>query len=537
MLRRVVMKRLVMFGLVILGIAIPPSFVEGQGLGSKTVLPRWADGHGWSTDLVFLNYGHEKTPVVVKFYRVRDDGILPDAIPVEIISYDTEGNAQTQSNHQIIDGSISIGLLKRAEIHTLGLSRELQAGSIEVFGLNSRVTVEERLRYPYGRDRLVTSVFPSEPRPSHTILIDYKKSSFLEQSTGLAIVNHNPNPTRVHLILVDSADRPLNSTPLDVELPPHSDKGLFVHELFGDLLKGRSEFHGLLRVTSDDFTSAMALGFQFQPDGRFLMNSSPAFPGEYRSPGEQIARTVYPICFYPADVPEDPGCAAVLPKRELSAYTWWSMELTRAGYGSLENLVTLPYDSSGKIFVQKMTGQQTAAYYWEDFVNNFGFSYWAEFQNRFPNRFRFVALNKVGQIGQGSRGDAVVPGPISIHDKNIQVEGSWADYVSHSFLCTDIPSTRPVSELTRHASARSVFTVDAHEFGHMLGLPHQITLSEETQGRYLNLMFGSMPGMLLTVPPNHRYGVLKDIHHCGPAKANMAAESNEIKRISAVIPN
>ncbi|OGE77716.1 MAG: hypothetical protein A2668_02900 [Candidatus Doudnabacteria bacterium RIFCSPHIGHO2_01_FULL_48_180] len=422
----------------------------------------------YRSELILVNAEQSPADVAVSFFG--------SAIDADIESMDALGN-RTSERRLLNNAPTSVAVRKTVTIKTVGTIQDILSGWAKVCPLGEKKVVPELvIYYANGTEEFTTSVPPSDLLRAFTIIAEFKRdrSGNPSKSTGVALANPGAVPSYVNLTLVDEAGNVLNPSPRKSQLQPSGRIVGFVHEdaWFADLLAGRQEFRGILRVTTPEApTAALAVGFVWQPSGRYTFYASKPLPGEYMTQQEKLARSIQPVVFVPKGVVVSKDESLLgMQVRIGEVIRWWTDAGALSGQNLLTGITWLP-----PFF---MEGEQTREFYenelYDEVTTGKGTrmgSVVAEVRERFPDQRKLFIAHNVMQVGYGGSDAALVPGPDT--RTNLGPASTWRDF---AYLQQFMDTVDPQS--VRFGMVASVLNTDIHEFGHMMGLPHTEFLSE-----------------------------------------------------------
>jgi hypothetical protein len=222
-------------------------------------IPRFADGAGWNTEIVFENVSHEGSAALTLNF------VASSGNPVSVTI-----NGQTASSF-----SFSIDRGDTLRVATDGAGSDLRSGYIRVIeeahstGFNGFALLNFK---PLNITESIASVPMVQPRAAFQLPVQEADAapSFLQ--TGVAISNASPVATNVFLELINSNGEPTGLTST-IQIPPFGQLARFLRQIPGfEAMPGT--FTGMLQVTGSAPDGITVVGMRGQLNMRsdFVMS-------------------------------------------------------------------------------------------------------------------------------------------------------------------------------------------------------------------------------------------------------------------------
>jgi hypothetical protein len=212
-------------------------------------IPRFADGAGWNTEIVFENVSHED------FAALTLDFVAASGDPVSV-----RINGQTASSF-----SFSIDRGDTLRVATDGAGSDLRAGYVRVIqeahstGFKGFALLNFK---PLNIMESIASVPMVQPRAAFQLAVQEADASPSFLQTGVAISNVSPVATNVSLALINSNGQPTGLT-TTIQIPPFGQLARFLRQIPG--FEGMaSTFTGMLRVTASAPGGVTVIGMRGQ---------------------------------------------------------------------------------------------------------------------------------------------------------------------------------------------------------------------------------------------------------------------------------
>ena len=253
-----------------------------QGFGEDWFLPHYANGGGWTTQVVLVN--PTDRPVRGIFQFINNDSLTGDDQPIEIV---VDGKSDSSFSYSIPPGSAQTFL-------TSGAPANVQVGSIRLIQAPDSSLPAGHVILTFKQDGVTVtqqSVAGAPLRTFHRMYVEEDASQHIH--TGLAMLNPAQDGMAVYLELTDSNGQPtgLSAT---VGLGPFRHTAKFLREIPGFESLPPS-FKGVLRIVTLYRLGASLVGLRtrynergdllvssmnpvpefFSPDGMFGLAASP----------------------------------------------------------------------------------------------------------------------------------------------------------------------------------------------------------------------------------------------------------------------
>jgi hypothetical protein len=243
--------------------------VSASSTSTETVIvPHFADGSGWSTQLVLVNPTDEPLSGVVEFFG-QDSASAP-GLPVTL-------NVDGQTGRRF---AWSIAPRSSKQLKTSGSSTTTQAGWVLVTPATSSKAPSALAIFSY-RNRGVTVAeagIPSVPAASAFRMYTEASGSFAAGQagaiqTGVAVANPSENPAILTLELATQSGSVVG-TIASYMLPARGHVALFLNQVSG-FESLRLPFRGLLRISTNSSSGISVIGFRgrYNERGDFLITT------------------------------------------------------------------------------------------------------------------------------------------------------------------------------------------------------------------------------------------------------------------------
>ena len=212
-----------------------------------TIIPHFAEGGGWATQVVLVNPGDASTTGTLRFFD--QSGAQKETQPYAIAARSSTTVRRSSTDTAIRVGSIHV---------TPDSSRPAPVG-LSIFSYSTGgVTVTET-----GVPTLA---------PASAVNIYAETSASLR--SAFAFANATSQPVAINFDVISSDGRP-TGTSGTLALPANGQRALFLNELPGTQALP-ADFSGLLRITSPDGTAFSAIGLRSRVNerGEFLLSTT-----------------------------------------------------------------------------------------------------------------------------------------------------------------------------------------------------------------------------------------------------------------------
>jgi hypothetical protein len=243
---------------------VPVSPVDGGSGGSVAVIPHFAAGGGWTTDVVLTNTGNAPRSGTVQFFG---QGTMSQAAP--ILNVLVNG----------VPGSVfpyAIPSLGFVRMTVADSSEGIRIGSARITAnLDSDVPSAHAL-FVFEQNGITVSETSVTAEPSGTAFQIYAESEgrlgeIGSVQSGVAIANPSPAPVSVSLQLARLDGTPA-AAPATVTIPSGGQVARFLSELF-DVLP--QSMLGTMRVTSSSPIAVIGVRGRYNERGDFLVTTTP----------------------------------------------------------------------------------------------------------------------------------------------------------------------------------------------------------------------------------------------------------------------
>jgi hypothetical protein len=220
-------------------------------------IPRFADGAGWNTEIVFENVSHED------FAALTIDFVASSGDPVSVTI-----NGKTASSF-----SFSIDRGDTLSLATDGAGSDLRAGYVRVTqeahssGFKGFALLNFK---PLNITESIASLPMVQPRAAFQLPVQEADASPSFLQTGVAISNVSPVAANVSLELINTNGEPTGLTST-IQVPPFGQLARFLKQIPG--FEGMaSTFTGMLRVTAPGGVTVLGMRGQLNLRSDFVMS-------------------------------------------------------------------------------------------------------------------------------------------------------------------------------------------------------------------------------------------------------------------------
>lgn len=459
-------------------VVVTPIFGQESPLKTTLYFPHWTDGEGWYNVFQFTNLLRTHSgKAKVRFYNNFGNEVV------------------VQTDHGTSPLTLDLPVAGTVTLKTFGLSAAGSTQGLAVVDSDVRIAGRIEYRYLDPAFHIRTATSPSPTRRAFVFMADYVTANPYWQNVGVALSNPNDKSSYVDISLVDNGGSVVAEKRITLQ-PLNHIAELVNTTLFPEYLASRGEFHGTIEVVAERNIAAMALEFEGQSNGTFLMDNCPPLPPRYINTAEVNKHTIQAVYFVPKDTVPDPDYVKGIQFIAQEVLDWYDIELQRAGQQDLTSFLDFVRDSRGKIKVGLVMGQENLATYADINGSTGGFTkIKAELKSvypdaAYPNGYMLVAVqsNETSfAVGGGKSAVFTV-------ERNVSVPGYSLANFNEDYLRNGDPrcSSCTIVGLARWYIAYRIMAA-AHELGHALSLQHSNRLNDYFPGEYLNIMFSRYP--------------------------------------------
>jgi hypothetical protein len=239
---------------------LPIAPFKNGPIGTSMVMPFFADGGGWSTQVILENPGGVPLDGTVQFFGPGSPGV-----PGPLLNMTVNGAFGSTFNYYIPPFS-SMRLV------TAGTPASVQIGSVRISPAGIVPTPQGLAIFSFRTLGTTVSEASVPLSPSGTGFQTFVENSVSDQiRTGLAISNLSAFPTAANLELT-TLDGEATGLFGSVQIPGNGQISQFLDEIFPSLPVG---FQGVLRVTSTSAISVIGLRGRVNTRGDFLVTTIP----------------------------------------------------------------------------------------------------------------------------------------------------------------------------------------------------------------------------------------------------------------------
>ena len=240
--------------------ALPTSFI-----GETVVMPHFADGGGWQTQVILVNPSDDILTGTVQFF-----GQGSPAAPAGPVAVNVDGLLASSFNYTVQSRS-------SVRLRTLGTSFNIQAGSVRVTPAGGSRSPAGFLVFSFASGGItVTEAAVPVLRPALSLrmFVESTKTIGTPNSiqSGIAITNTSLTPATINVELTTQNGISLGPA-VFFTVPGNGHIATFLHELFPTLLL---PFRGILRISSGVTPIVVAgLRTRYNERGDFLVTTTP----------------------------------------------------------------------------------------------------------------------------------------------------------------------------------------------------------------------------------------------------------------------
>jgi hypothetical protein len=237
---------------------LPVGSVGVAPAGDSVVFPHFADGGGWTTQVVLTNPMDVPLVGTVQFF---DQG-----------SADAAASALNMTVNGVTASTFNYNIAPRSAVRlvTANAGPALQAGSVRVTAVDHGVAPQGLSIFSYSNQGIVVT---EASVPAEVTGLEYR--TYVEWTgtsrSGLAIANSSGLPARVTLELATMGNEPAGIS-TSVYIAANGQVAHFVNELFPGIPDG---FRGTLRMSSTQPVAAIGLRLRINDRGDSLITSVP----------------------------------------------------------------------------------------------------------------------------------------------------------------------------------------------------------------------------------------------------------------------
>jgi hypothetical protein len=237
-------------------------------IGGPAVLPHFADGGGWTTQVILTNNSENTLSGVVQFFSPGSDSqsgqpiiLTINGVSASTVPYTIPAHGMARLVTSGSSTTTQVGWVQISAANGTGSINPVPA-AVSIFSFQNRgitVTQASVLALPLGtgfRTYLETSNGSGLTGPTQS---------------GVAIANPSSSPATVTIQLTNLDGTPLGFTQ-SVTVPAGGQVAKFINELFPQL---SANFQGVGRVTSSSAVALAALRGRFNERGDFLVTTTP----------------------------------------------------------------------------------------------------------------------------------------------------------------------------------------------------------------------------------------------------------------------
>jgi len=231
---------------------------------NATILPQFADGGGWTTQIILTNPSDNPLTGTVQFFGPGSS--TQSAAPLSLV---VNGGANSTFNYAVPPRSA-------VRLVTGNSAATVQAGTVRINPSNGSVAPVAEAIFSFKSNAVTVSEAGVSALPTGTAFRMYAEASgALTQigsiQTGVAIANPSSASVPVNLELTRLDGSSLGS-PVTVTVPPNGQIARFIYELFPTL---SATFSGLLKMTATTPVGIIGVRGRYNERGDFLITTTP----------------------------------------------------------------------------------------------------------------------------------------------------------------------------------------------------------------------------------------------------------------------
>ena len=223
------------------------------------ILPHFADGAGWTTQVILTNCSDAPQSGTVQFFGQGSE--LQSAPLLNVTVNGISGSTF----------SYSIPPHAAAALVTAGTGTAVRAGSVWITPQGDSSTEGLAIFSFRNGDGIVVTEASVSVLPVGSAFRMYAESSGPVQS-GFAIANPSLNPVMASIELTNLDGTSMDLAPDTINVPPGGQIAKFINELFPNLAAG---FQGIAKVSADSMIAVTALRERYNERGDFLITTTP----------------------------------------------------------------------------------------------------------------------------------------------------------------------------------------------------------------------------------------------------------------------
>jgi hypothetical protein len=245
---------------------------------SAPILPEFADGGGWTTQILLVNPSDDVQSGIVQFL-------------------DSFGNPASANVNGQVGSSFPYTLSSRSSqrLRTSGGQISITAGSVRVVPSNGSLAPSGLAIFSFQNGGVTVSESGVPAVPPGTAFRLYAETSgdFIHNAagsiqTGIAVTNTSPNPASVTLELF-KPDGSSTGSSGTLSIPANGQSAIFLDQVQG-FAALQTPFHGVLRVSSNATISIVGLRGRYNERTDFLTTTTP-------SVNEALSAPTVPVYF------------------------------------------------------------------------------------------------------------------------------------------------------------------------------------------------------------------------------------------------
>jgi hypothetical protein len=247
-----------------------PVVAVGSGDGTRgTLLPHFADGGGWTTQVVLVNPSTSSQSGTIRFFgqgskteRAQLLEMTVNGVSASAFEYSLPAHGMARFVTAGLNATTEVGSVQITPASTFPGSDAVPAAFATLSFRDNGITVSETTiaALPAGTTFRMYSEISGGPGRNGSL------------QSGFVIANPANEPVTVSLQLTKLDGNSLGITPVTLTIPAGGQLSKFLHEVFSEL---PSNFQGVVKVTAASQISIAGLRGRYNERGDFLISATP----------------------------------------------------------------------------------------------------------------------------------------------------------------------------------------------------------------------------------------------------------------------
>jgi hypothetical protein len=228
---------------------------------APAVLPHFADGNGWSTDVVLVNPSDQPISGAIQFESAGP------GLPGALVSLSVNGKVASSFAYNVAPGA-------SLSFKTDGLGSAVLTGAVYVNPSAGSIAPSALAIFSFANGGVVVSEAPVIAQPASTNFRMYAETGDNSSpvQSGLAIANNSATPVTVTLQLLSLAGTPTGLAG-QIVVPPQGHVATFLSQING-FQNVTGNLKGLLEISASAGIYTMGLRGRYNERGDFLMTTT-----------------------------------------------------------------------------------------------------------------------------------------------------------------------------------------------------------------------------------------------------------------------